>query len=208
MGAFGAFSMLYRMPVYRGQMKAIYSNTPPTGGSRGYGEPEGILLAEQLMDMAAEKLGIDPLELRVKNLKHMGEMGLMCPMETDTYLRVLRQGAEMFGWKEKRSRNKVNGTKRRGIGIGLYQDSSGGQPIEIMDRHCVMSLEEDGSVTVTLNHADGGMNLMGSLRTDRCRGLGSAAGRFSFGALYHQGRPVRHGNGGKLGHVQHGKPLH
>ena len=171
MASFGTFSGMYRMPAVRGQLKAIYSNTPASGGSRGYGGPEALLLTEQLMDMAAEKLGLDPVELRLKNIKRMGERALQMPMETETLNKVIEQGAERIGWKEKRSRNKENGTKRRGIGMSSYQDVSGAQPFEIMDRHCVMSLEEDGSVTVTLSWADGGTNF-GKLCAGCRRGLG------------------------------------
>lgn len=162
MASFGCFSGVYRMPSFRGGLKAVYCNTPATGGARGYGAPAALLLLEQLMDMAAERLGLDPLELRLKNIKRMGEAALFYPMETDTHFDLIKLGAEKIGWKDKRSRNKENDTQRRGIGMCTYWDVSGGQPFEIMDRHCVMTLEEDGSVTVTLNHPDGGMNLLGS----------------------------------------------
>jgi xanthine dehydrogenase molybdenum-binding subunit len=120
------------------------------------------VLLEALMDDAAERLGMDPLELRLKNLKHMGEWGLLFPMETDTQERVILTGAEKFRWSEKRSRDKGSGAKRTGVGMATYFDTTGGQPIEIMDRHLMMSLDEDGTVTVTTNHPDGGMNLLGS----------------------------------------------
>lgn len=159
---FSIFSSVYRMPAFRGIQTSVYSNTPTTGGHRGYGGPAAIVMLEQLMDMAAEKLGMDPLDLRLKNVKRMGERAIFFSMETDTHFDLVRQGAERFGWKEKRSRDKTNGTKRRGIGMSTFHDVSGAQPHEVMDRHCVMTLEADGSVTVTLSHPDGGMNLLTS----------------------------------------------
>lgn len=162
MVAFGTFSSVYRMPIFQGNLKAIYSNTPPTGGHRGYAAPAALLAIEQLIDMAAEKLHMDPLDLRLKNVKRTGERAIFFPMETDTHFQVIKEGAEKFGWKEKRVRSKTVGKKRFGIGMSSYHDVSGGQPTEVMDRHCVMTLEEDGLVTVTLNHPDGGMNLLGS----------------------------------------------
>ncbi|MBP1628370.1 MAG: aerobic-type carbon monoxide dehydrogenase, large subunit CoxL/CutL-like protein [Holophagaceae bacterium] len=160
--AMGAFQALYRLPVYRGLMQAVYTNTPTTGGARGYGEPQGVLLMEHLFDLAAAKLGKDRLELRYQNFKKMGEYAIQLPMETETQERVLRLAAEKFGWKEKEARPKSEGNTRRGIGVANYMDVSGGQPHELNDRHCVMSLEEDGTVTVTQSHPDGGMNLLGS----------------------------------------------
>ena len=156
------FGSLYRVPVVDAQLKAVYSNIPEAGGSRGYGEHDALVLLEGLMDDAAEKLNMDPIELRLKNVKHMGEMGIMFPMETDTLESVIRLGAEKFHWAEKRSREKGTGTTRMGVGMSAYFDTSGGQPIEIMDRHITMSLDEDGTVTVTTNHPDGGMNLLGT----------------------------------------------
>lgn len=158
----GAFQGTYRMPVYKGEMRAVSSNTPTTGGSRGYGGPQAMLLLEAMMDMGAEKLGMDRLELRLKNFKRMGEFSIQHPMETETQEKVMLLGAEKFGWEEKKKRNKVDGTWRHGIGFCNYFDVSGGQPRELMDRHCIMTLEEDGSVTVTQNHPDGGMNLLGT----------------------------------------------
>ncbi len=159
---FGIFSSIYRLPAFRGKLTAVYSNTPMTSGHRGYGGPAALVLLDQLMDMAAEKLGMDPLDLRLKNVKRAGERAIFFPMETDTHFDLIEQGAERFGWKEKRSRNRTNGTRRRGIGMSTFHDVSGAQPNEVMDRHCVMTLEPDGSVTVTLNHPDGGMNLLTS----------------------------------------------
>ena len=158
----GAFSGNYRMPAYKGTMRAVYTNTTVTGGSRGYGGPQAVLLLEHLMDLAAEKLGLDPLEMRIKNFKKLGDRAIQAPFETLTQEKVLRLAAEKFGWYNKLARTKEDGVFRRGVGMANYMDVSGGQPFEIMDRHCVMNLEEDGSVTVTQCHPDGGMNLMGA----------------------------------------------
>jgi len=158
----GSFSGVYRMPAYKGTMRAVYTNTPVTGGSRGYGGPQAVLLLEHLMDLGAEKLGIDPLEMRVQNFKKKEERAIFFPFETLTQEKVLRLAAEKFAWKEKRARKKEDGVFRRGVGMSNYMDVSGGQPSEMMDRYCVMSLEEDGSVTITQSTPDIGQNLLGS----------------------------------------------
>jgi xanthine dehydrogenase molybdenum-binding subunit len=153
----------YRCPNVSAQATAVYSNVPMSSGSRGYGGPAAFFLLEQLMDMAAEKLGMDPLEFRLKNVKRMGDFGHAFPLETATHERVIKLGAEKIAWTEKRFRNKVDGSLRRGVGMAVYYDVSGGQPFERFDRHIEMQLGEDGSVTIMLNHPDGGMNLLGSL---------------------------------------------
>jgi CO/xanthine dehydrogenase Mo-binding subunit len=52
---------------------SVYTNTPVTGAYRGYGATQGAFAIEQMMDIIAEKLGIDPIELRKKNHIQKGE---------------------------------------------------------------------------------------------------------------------------------------
>ncbi|MCL1896743.1 MAG: xanthine dehydrogenase family protein molybdopterin-binding subunit [Clostridiales bacterium] len=189
----GAFQGQYRMPAAKCTMRAVYTNTPMTGGSRGYGGPQAVLMLEHLFDAAAERLGIDPIELRCMNMKRMGERAIQLPFETETQERVLRLAAEKAGYAEKRARPREEGALRRGIGMSNYMDVSGGQPGEIMDRHCVMNLEEDGTVTVTQSHPDGGMNLLGACTQIAAEALGMRCEDFRHvhdstkGALYDMG---------------------
>lgn len=156
------FTGLYRCPNALARATAVYTNVPMASGFRGYGGPPAYFVLEQLMDMAAEKLGLDPVQLRLRNVKHMGDFGHAFPLETDTNASVIQLGAERIGWAEKRAREKVDGDLRRGVGVAAYYDVSGGQPFERFDRNLEMMLNEDGSVTVVFNHPDGGMNLLGT----------------------------------------------
>jgi len=206
----GAFQGQYRMPASKGRMKAVYTNTPMTGGSRGYGGPQATLILEHLFDLAAEKLGIDQIELRCMNMKRMGEYAIQLPFETETQEKVLRLAAEKFCYEEKKKRVKEDGALRRGMGMSSYMDVSGGQPGEMMDRHCVMNLEEDGTIVITQGHPDGGMNLLGTctqiaaetlgMRFEDFRhvhgetkgalydmGYGANSGTYVMGNLYHKG---------------------
>ncbi len=63
----------YRVDDLRLDVYGVYTNTPPIGAARGYGHPEVHLAVESLMDVAAEKLGIPPQELRLKNLLRAGD---------------------------------------------------------------------------------------------------------------------------------------
>ena len=157
------FSGLYRCPTVLGEAKAVYSNVPMASGARGYGGPAAFFLLEQLMDKAAEELAMDPVELRLKNSKQMGDFGHAFPIETATLSSVITTGAEKIGWAEKKQRDRADGTIRRGVGMGAYYDVSGGQPFERFDRNVEMHLGEDGSVTAIFNHPDGGMNLLGTV---------------------------------------------
>jgi len=221
--AMGAYSSQFALPVFRGLAKMVYTNTPGTSGIRGYGSPTVITILAHLMDLAAEKLGMDRVELRLNNYKvnqpppsaaadgghnmPEGKTPATMGIGLETQDAVMRVAAEKFGWKEKSLRPKEDGKWLRGIGICDYMDVSGPQPHEMNDRQCVMTLEEDGSVTVTLNCPDGGMNMFGAaaqigaetsgLPFERFRilnsrtegalydiGLGGNSGNFGFGNLF------------------------
>ena len=63
----------YRMPNLRVRGVAAYTNTSPASSYRGFGAPQAALAGELNMDMAAEELGIDPVELRRRNLLAPGD---------------------------------------------------------------------------------------------------------------------------------------
>ena len=64
---------MYRIPHLKWDGYAVYTNTPKRSGMRGFGVNEVDYAIESSMDIAAEKLGIDPVELRRKNLLREGE---------------------------------------------------------------------------------------------------------------------------------------
>ena len=71
-GNFGA--MLYRYPNYRYLGEHVYTNKPPASAMRGFGAPQTLFAAETQMNMAAEDLGIDPIDLRLKNAQVTGDV--------------------------------------------------------------------------------------------------------------------------------------
>ena len=58
----------YRITDYRAESKGIYTHNPPAGAFRGFGVPQAAIAQECLFDRLAEKLGIDPLEFRIRNV--------------------------------------------------------------------------------------------------------------------------------------------
>ena len=63
----------YRVPNLRVRGTAVYTNTSPASSYRGFGAPQGALAGELNMDMAADRLGIDAVELRRRNLLAHGD---------------------------------------------------------------------------------------------------------------------------------------
>ena len=57
----------YLVPNYRARARAIHTNCVPSGAFRGFGVPQTVIAQEQMLDMLAEKLNLDPLEFRIRN---------------------------------------------------------------------------------------------------------------------------------------------
>ena len=62
----------YRIPDYRSEAVAVYTNSPPSGAFRGFGVPQAAAALESLFDELADRLGIDPLEFRIANALENG----------------------------------------------------------------------------------------------------------------------------------------
>jgi CO/xanthine dehydrogenase Mo-binding subunit len=63
----------YRIPNVEIETKVVYTHTPFSGAMRGFGSPQAHFAIESLMDMMAECLGLDPADLRRKNLLNQGD---------------------------------------------------------------------------------------------------------------------------------------
>lgn len=120
-GNFGA--MLYRYPNYRYHGEHIYTNKPPASAMRGFGAPQSLYATEIQMNIAAEELGIDPVDLRLKNAQVSGdEIPDVAVISSCGFVDSIKAVAEMSGWREKRKSLPPG----RGIGIGCYSFISGG----------------------------------------------------------------------------------
>ena len=120
-GNFGA--MLYRYPNYRFLGEHIYTNKPPASAMRGFGAPQSLYASEVQMNIAAEELGIDPVDIRLKNAQVSGDtIPDVATISSCGFAESIEAVARMSGWKEKRKNLKPG----QGIGIGCYSFISGG----------------------------------------------------------------------------------
>jgi 4-hydroxybenzoyl-CoA reductase alpha subunit len=147
---------LYRMPSYRYDGFRMYTNLPACGAMRGHGVPQPRWAFETLLDMAAEELGIDPIEIRLRNAMQPNtrtESGLdvtSCEFEA-----TLRGAREAAGWAEKRGKLPFG----KGIGVGCGGFVSGaGYPIYRSDfphSNAMIRVHENGrGVTLHIAAAD------------------------------------------------------
>ncbi|MFL5586436.1 MAG: xanthine dehydrogenase family protein molybdopterin-binding subunit [Ktedonobacteraceae bacterium] len=93
----------YRIPHVRVDSHCVYTNLPPNGAYRGYGAMQAVWASERTMDILAAKLGMDPLELRLKNVLVDGDRFCTGEVMHDVHLsECLRTAADKIGWAENR----------------------------------------------------------------------------------------------------------
>jgi CO/xanthine dehydrogenase Mo-binding subunit len=90
----------YEIPNVAVDAYAVYTNNLPSGAFRGFGGPQGLFAAEGQMNRLAEALGIDPVELRLRNVLREGSLhSLQTPMPPGVTIEpVVRACAEAAGW--------------------------------------------------------------------------------------------------------------
>ena len=123
-----AVSIVYQPLSMRWRGISVLTNTPPRGAQRGPGENQIAAAVEPLIDKAARDLGLDRVEIRRINAPDMNaRYGAEQGPVTSAYLQdALLQGAERFGWEEKKQLSgQRNGTKVIGVGIGQAYHSAG-----------------------------------------------------------------------------------
>jgi CO/xanthine dehydrogenase Mo-binding subunit len=91
----------YVWPNAKVDAYTVYTNNVPGGAFRGFGGPQGAFAAELQMDKLAEKLGIDPVTIRLKNVLRDGDLGTTgTPFPPGVTLdKVVQRCAEEAGWK-------------------------------------------------------------------------------------------------------------
>jgi aerobic carbon-monoxide dehydrogenase large subunit len=126
----------YRWPAYRCDVHHVVTTKTPAGTYRAPGRFEANFARERLIDIAAHRVGKDPLELRRRNLVRSDEMPYATGTHTDghpvvydsgDYELLLDKGLEHVGWPElRRWRDEDPGPgRRRGVGIGIFVEKSG-----------------------------------------------------------------------------------
>ncbi len=147
---------VYKIPHYRYDGYTVYTNTPIGGAFRGFGSPQFTFAAEIHTDMIAERLGMDPVEFRLKNLSEPGDLAVSGPRLTTCGVRdCLTEAARAVGWADKHSRRQPH----RGVGIacGTHFTSGKFHPGLNAD-FCAASikLNPDGSVSLLIGAVEMG----------------------------------------------------
>lgn len=149
---------LYGTPrAHRFAYDVVYTNMMSAGAYRGYGATQGIFAVESAVNQLAEKLHMDPVELRLKNVVRQGQVMPAYYGETAascTLDQCLIRTAEMIGWKEKFPCRDMGNGKVRSVGIAMAMQGSGISGVDVGSAS--IKLNEDGYYTLTIGAADMG----------------------------------------------------
>jgi xanthine dehydrogenase YagR molybdenum-binding subunit len=147
---------MYKCANVRTEEYDVFTNAGPAAAMRAPGHPQGAFALEQAIDELAEKLGIDPLELRDKNDEH--------PARREER----RIGAQLCGWSERHKPGADAGPVKRGLGVA----QSVWYRIGDTDSHAEVRIGRDGSVELLSSVQDIG----GGIRTILAQVVGEELG--------------------------------
>ena len=143
---------LYRLKNSRSEANLVYTNKTPTGAYRGYGNNDGILSFETLVERAAKELGRDPMDLRLQNSTRSGDLTIHGMRISSCGLQeCIKRVAETTSWQSKRARPQPF----KGIGMACSIFVSGNRQLMDYDGSaCFIKIDEDGRVSLITGEGD------------------------------------------------------
>lgn len=164
----GEVQLVVRCPNWNLKPKVVCTNRCASGIVRGYGGQELKCAFLPILTLAMEKIDLDPLEFFKKNYVRPGDGyywrdGNWWVCRSVDYSRAMEEGARVFGWQERwkgwLKPTAVNGTKRRGVGVGLHGNADTGEDTA----EAYVRLDPDGTAMVYSSLCEHGTGQRSSL---------------------------------------------
>ncbi|HET7493415.1 MAG TPA: xanthine dehydrogenase family protein molybdopterin-binding subunit, partial [Bradyrhizobium sp.] len=164
----------YKIRSYRGAVRGVATNKPPTGPYRGVGRPVATFVTERLIDMGAKALGLDPLEIRRRNLVRAEDFPYRIASgiiwDKTGFVECLEAAAQTGSYERLREQQRMARAKGRYFGIGLasYAELTGigsrisaapGMPINTGSEIAKIRLDSTGAITAAFGVASHGQGL-------------------------------------------------
>jgi aerobic carbon-monoxide dehydrogenase large subunit len=172
----------YRVPAYRSSGQSVVTTKMFNAAYRAAGRPEAVFVMERLMDLGARRLGLDPAELRRRNLVRAAEMpyrpgltykdGVTVSYDPGDFPAAFERALALLdydGWR-RRQNTRANGTQRIGIGLACYAQGTGLGPYE----GATVRIDPSGQVYVMIGVAAQGQGHATTLAQVAAAELGAA----------------------------------
>ncbi len=161
---------VYQIPAVHCVGKAVFTNTIPLAPYRGAGRPEATYLIEQLLDRAANVIGIDPIEIRRRNfipssaMPHKIQTGIT--YDSGDFVHVMDECLKVADWNgfAKRSAESKKNGKLRGRGIGYFLEEAA-----VFNDRMVLRFDPSGMLTIlagTHSHGQGHQTVYAQMVTE------------------------------------------
>jgi aerobic carbon-monoxide dehydrogenase large subunit len=161
---------VYQIPAVHCVGKAVFTNTIPLAPYRGAGRPEATYLIEQLLDRAANVIGIDPIEIRRRNfipssaMPHKIQTGIT--YDSGDFVHVMDECLKVADWDgfAKRSAESKKNGKLRGRGIGYFLEEAA-----VFNDRMVLRFDPSGMLTIlagTHSHGQGHQTVYAQMVTE------------------------------------------
>ena len=164
----------YRIENYAARVRSVATNKTMTGAYRGVGRPISVFVMDRLLDMAARKIGMDPAEIRRRNLVNDDEFpykaasGLV--WDKSAFQACLREAKDGIGYDDLRREQESARAEGRWVGIGVasYAELTGvgsriavapGMPINTGTETCNVAIDSTGAVTASFGIASQGQGM-------------------------------------------------
>ena len=154
--AASAMGGVYAIPSIFMEVRGAFTNTPPLDAYRGAGKPEANYIIERLVDLAAKRTGIDPVELRRRNIISTFPYRTAMGMQIDggrfaANIEEAVRRADRAEFAERRARSTKAGLLR-GMGICCFLETARGAPNEVAR----IAFEADDTVTLAVGTQSNG----------------------------------------------------
>ena len=152
----------------------VYTNSTPNGAFRGFGTPQVTFAHESMIDQLADRLSMDPIEIRLKNGLRTGSTTATGQVLTDSVglEETLLRARQESGWQTRRQASQSSETVRRGIGAAtmFYGVSLGAKGWSLDAAAAAAQVHRDGSVSVSIGCTEmgqGAQTVIAQMAADR-----------------------------------------
>lgn len=164
----------YKVPAYRGRVRGVATCKPPLGPYRGVGRPVSTFVMERLIDMAAIKLGLDPIDMRLRNLVGDDEFPYKTPSgivwDKTGFTECLTMARDRLDYAAMCAEQATARSEGRWIGIGFasYAELTGlgsrisaapGMPVNTGTEAATIRIDPSGTVTALFGVSSHGQGL-------------------------------------------------